>query len=80
MARFVKKTATGPMEVKPNQNGTSHWICMCGLSKNQPFCDSSHKKTADEGDKTYMYQEDGSRKEVECECDEGHCCCCADND
>ncbi|MFY9869938.1 MAG: CDGSH iron-sulfur domain-containing protein [Candidatus Nitrosopolaris sp.] len=24
--------------------GYSTWICMCGLSNNQPFCDDSHKK------------------------------------
>jgi CDGSH-type Zn-finger protein len=28
-------------EVKP---GTYHW-CACGQSKNQPFCDGSHKGT-----------------------------------
>jgi hypothetical protein len=29
---------------------------MCGLSSNQPFCDGSHKKTADEeADKVYRY-------------------------
>jgi hypothetical protein len=29
---------------------------MCGLSSNQPFCDGSHKKTADEeADKLYRY-------------------------
>lgn len=27
------------MEIKP---GTYYW-CQCGKSKNQPFCDSSHK-------------------------------------
>jgi CDGSH iron-sulfur domain-containing protein 3 len=23
--------------------GTSYWWCACGRSKNQPFCDGSHK-------------------------------------
>lgn len=23
--------------------GKSYWWCSCGLSKNQPFCDGSHK-------------------------------------
>jgi CDGSH iron-sulfur domain-containing protein 3 len=46
MARLVRKEDRGPMEVKVGD--ASKWICMCGLSNNQPFCDSSHKKTADE--------------------------------
>ena len=25
--------------------GKDYWFCTCGLSKNQPFCDSSHKGT-----------------------------------
>jgi CDGSH iron-sulfur domain-containing protein 3 len=41
------------------------WICMCGLSVNQPFCDESHKKTADEEDnKIYAYEKKGNRIEV----------------
>ncbi len=28
-------------DVKPGQ----YWWCSCGLSKNQPFCDGSHKET-----------------------------------
>ena len=25
--------------------GKSYWCCACGRSKNQPFCDGSHKGT-----------------------------------
>jgi CDGSH-type Zn-finger protein len=28
--------------VQPTQPGT-YWWCSCGLSKDQPFCDGSHK-------------------------------------
>lgn len=60
MARIVEKEAKGPVEV----SGESRWICMCGLSKNQPFCDGSHKQTLDEKEgKIYKY-ENGKRVEV----------------
>lgn len=50
------------MEIKVGTE--SKWICMCGLSANQPFCDGSHKKTAgEESGKVYMYK-DGTRTEV----------------
>jgi len=26
--------------------GKDYWYCSCGLSKNQPFCDGSHKGSA----------------------------------
>lgn len=26
--------------------GKDYWYCTCGLSKNQPFCDGSHKGSA----------------------------------
>ena len=61
--RRVLKTANKPLEIKPQEK--SVWICMCGLSKNQPYCDGSHKKVADEEDgKTYEYDSEGHRQEV----------------
>ena len=32
--------------------GKNYWWCTCGLSKNQPFCDSSHKGS---GFKSHMF-------------------------
>ena len=79
MARIVTKTAHYPAEVKPE--GKSIDICMCGLSKNQPFCDKSHRKTLDEVEgKTYVYDEKGERKEVCGDCEEECSCCCGDCD
>lgn len=67
MARRVIKTAHGPYELKPQVSPVA--LCMCGLSKNQPFCDGSHLKTlGEEEGKIYEYDESGKRREVETCC------------
>lgn len=62
MARLVLHNAQQPKEVKIG-NEVKH-MCMCGLSKNKPFCDGSHKKTADEKPgRIYTYDENNNRVE-----------------
>lgn len=38
------RAADTPFAVDVEQ-GKDYWWCACGLSKNQPFCDGSHKPT-----------------------------------
>ena len=55
MARMVRHEFTGPYKLEPQPKPV--WICMCGLTRNPPFCDSSHKRCAnEEPGKLYEYE------------------------
>ena len=61
--RRVVKSDKRPLEIKTQAE--SVWICMCGLSQNQPFCDRSRKTTKNQEDcKTYEYDAEGHRHEI----------------
>ena len=55
---------TKPYAVEVEAEKTYHW-CACGRSKNQPFCDGSHKGTAFNPVK---YTAEASKKVFFCGC------------
>ena len=64
MARKVVKTAKRPFEITPQKESVH--ICMCGLSKNQPFCDGSHKAIQNEPEnEMFEYDQEGHQKKVD---------------
>lgn len=63
MTRIVKFEEKSPVEIKVGEE--SKWICKCGLTKNYPFCDGSHKLcSGEEEGKIYEYDEEGCRREI----------------
>lgn len=64
MARIVRHDAKKPYVVEIG--GQRLAFCACGLSKNKPYCDGTHKVTTDEEDgKLYIYDREGKRIAVE---------------
>lgn len=56
MARIVRHVATGPVKVDPSDKPV--FVCACGLTRNFPFCDGSHKPSRnEEAGKLYVYDD-----------------------
>ncbi len=73
MARNITFHAVGPVKIDPATlpkddagNPKKIFICACGLSKNFPYCDGTHKTTAatEEPGKIYRYTAEGRVEEV----------------
>ena len=62
MARIRIFEKKSPLKAKPDA-----WICMCGVSRNFPYCDGSHSRANLEEEKEgklYIYDEKLKRKRV----------------
>ncbi|RMH24897.1 MAG: CDGSH iron-sulfur domain-containing protein [Planctomycetota bacterium] len=57
MPRLVRHDLTGPIKIEPQDKPV--FICGCGLTRNFPFCDGSHKACkAERPDRLYVYDAD----------------------
>lgn len=83
MARIVVFTEQKP--VKLLVEGQYKLMCMCGISKNRPFCDMSHIKTHDEKEGVCYVYDENNRHRVDCDVEDietknsDNCCggsCC----
>ena len=64
MARLIRHVATGPYRIDPQdfpKDNKPIFICACGLSKNLPYCDGTHKTCrGEEPGIVYMYDDERS--------------------
>ncbi len=56
MARLVRHDRNRPYLVEVGQQKVA--ICACGLSKNKPYCDGTHRITWDEAEGTLSTYDD----------------------
>ncbi|MBX8637516.1 MAG: CDGSH iron-sulfur domain-containing protein [Thermoplasmata archaeon] len=64
MARLVKHERNKPYPVEAKA-GETIYICACGLSKNKPYCDGSHKAAVSEQQgELYVYDEQQKAKVI----------------
>jgi len=64
MSRIAIRTRSEPYKLV--LGGEERYLCQCGLSRNQPFCDGSHKLAqGEEGGRLYWYDDAGRRHEHE---------------
>ncbi len=70
MARVIRSERNRPYLIQVGEQNVA--ICACGLSKNKPYCDGTHKITRDEEEgKLYAYDENRNRVSVQVVDEEG---------
>ncbi|MGQ9462761.1 MAG: CDGSH iron-sulfur domain-containing protein [Candidatus Fervidibacter sp.] len=63
MARVIRYDRSRPFLIKVGDQNIA--VCACGLSKNKPYCDGTHKITRDEeAGKFYAYDDQRNRISV----------------
>ncbi len=71
MARVILSKRNRPYLIQVG--GQNVAICACGLSKNKPYCDGTHKITRDEEEgKLFAYDENRNRVAVKVVDEEGN--------